>query len=279
MALLRKISTLKRVFYDAGLRGIAGVCVRKLVFYDWWCRRDSWILGKWIELRGNAVEIEGCLFSVKNPAISTKYKSRFLFDRYEHPERLAVRQYLDPALPVVEFGGSVGVVACLTNKKLAEPTHHVVVEANPSLVPLLEENRRRNGCRFTVLHCAVAYDRKEVFFYSDPNFLASGTLPAQGVRVKVPSTSLAEVLREHAFKRCTLVCDIEGAEIALVDHEIECLERSVDTFILETHEKLLRDGATGQMLSRLAAAGFVTVFGQKGTYVLKSRPPLPAPAE
>ena len=41
-------------------------------------------------------------------------------------------------LPVVELGGSIGVVACVTNRLLKDRKAHLVVEANPLAIPHLE---------------------------------------------------------------------------------------------------------------------------------------------
>jgi 16S rRNA A1518/A1519 N6-dimethyltransferase RsmA/KsgA/DIM1 with predicted DNA glycosylase/AP lyase activity len=70
---------------------------------------------------------------------------------FEKHERETIKRCLDPNLPVVEVGGCIGVVACTTNRLLQEPSKHVVVEANPDLVPVLEANRQLNQCEFVVL--------------------------------------------------------------------------------------------------------------------------------
>jgi hypothetical protein len=74
---------------------------------------------------------------------------------YEVPERFAVRNFVRRDLPVVEFGGSVGVGACLLNRRLRNPGNHVVVEADPGLAPLLTENHGPNRCRFEIIHGAA----------------------------------------------------------------------------------------------------------------------------
>jgi hypothetical protein len=71
---------------------------------------------------------------------------------YEVPERFAVRNFGRCDLPVVEFGGSVGVVVCLLNRRLRNLGNHVVVEADPGWAPLLTENRGQNRCRFEISH-------------------------------------------------------------------------------------------------------------------------------
>src|SRR5881396_635135 len=167
--------TVKDVFGSDGFGGLAATLRHKLTepILNYW-GQDHWWAGRLVELTGNRVHIDGCRFSVNSFAIKTEIKSRFLLGTYEEAERNAIRRFLDPSLPVVEFGASVGVIACLTNHMLKDPRRHVVVEANPALLPLLKANCERNDCRFTVLHSAVAYGSDEVLFYqNEEDYLAS----------------------------------------------------------------------------------------------------------
>lgn len=264
MPLLRRLRTAVGVFRERGAGGV----------FDVWRETldDSWWMGKLVELRGNEVTIDGLRFSVDSPEIGTAVKTRFLFGRYEEPERDAMRRFLDPALPVVELGGSVGVVACLTNRRLADPSRHVVVEANPGLIPLLERNRDRHGRAFTVLNRALAYGADEVSFFLSPYFLGSRTRPhhkahlrAAEREIRVPATTLAAVLDAHGFDRCTLVCDIEGSERELIANEGETLRQRVATFMLETHEYFLGADAVRDMVARVEALGFRRLYERDGT--------------
>lgn len=111
--------------------------------YDW-CMHDNWWVGKYVELMGNRVMIDGCVFSLDSSSISACVKSRFALNQYEGAERYMIRHYLDTKLPVVELGGGIGVVSCIVNKLLNDPHQHVVAEANPDLLPLLLANRDLN---------------------------------------------------------------------------------------------------------------------------------------
>jgi len=225
-------------------------------------------------MRGNAVEIEGCSFSLASPAITTESKSKFMLNQYERPEREAVRRFVDPELPVVELGGSIGVVSCLTNRKLRNPERHVVVEANPGLVPLLLLNRDRNGCRFTVLPRLVAYGRDHAPFYaSRGNFvIGSGTgmegRPDVDV-VGVDTVSLRSIVEENSFERCTLICDIEGGESDLFRYESDIVRDRVATLILEVHEWAMSKERVEEVLKGIEALGFRTVFSEADTYAFQ----------
>jgi hypothetical protein len=127
----KKLRSVRRRYREKGLASVIALYPRR--FYRW-AQSHDYLWGRLVELRGNEISVEGLTFSVNSIAISRKRKASFVFDRYEKPERLAIKQFLDPSLPVVEFGGSIGVVACLINRRLNQPAKHVVVEANPDLL-------------------------------------------------------------------------------------------------------------------------------------------------
>jgi FkbM family methyltransferase len=241
---------------------------------NWLGQRINWCYGKALEIRGNTIEIEGCSFGLDSRAITTESKSKFMFNQYERPEREAVRQFVDPALPVVEFGGSIGVVSCLTNRKLRDPQQHVVVEANPELVPLLLRNRDRNRCHFIVLPRLVAYGYEQAPFYaSAANFaIGSGTAPERGFEVRVTSVAtidLRSIVEENRFERCTVICDIEGGEFDLVRHESQILKERVETLILEVHEWAASKERVIELFRDIAGLGFRTVFSEGDTYTFQ----------
>src|ERR1044072_4533763 len=176
--LVKKLTTANRTLQASGLSGLKSVLSdKKQALYGKlysrvaktrWVWNDHWWIGKLVEIRGNRVMVDGCEFGLDSPAISTSHKSRLFFDFvYEAPEREALRRDLNPELPVVDFGVSIGVIACLTNKKLNAPREHVVVEANPDLLPLLEENRDRNGCKVSILHRAIAPTTDKIKFHKN----------------------------------------------------------------------------------------------------------------
>src|SRR5689334_23255275 len=125
-------------------------------------------------------------------------------------QRETLERYLKPERPVVELGASIGVIACLANKRLTDPQRHVVVEANPDLLRLLEENRDRNACRFSVMHGALGYGAQETRFYQHGDFLCGSLQHASHKYVSVKTLSLGDVLDNFNYQPCTLICDIEG---------------------------------------------------------------------
>jgi FkbM family methyltransferase len=186
-------------------------------------------------------------------------KVALIMDEYEAPERRAVARYIRRGLPVVELGGSMGVVACVTNRLLKNPAAHVVVEANPLVIPQLELNRSLNHCRFEILNRAIAYGMESVTFRPSSNVCVSSiTTAGDQEPVTVQTIQLRDIVREHGFARFNLICDIEGLEYDLICHEMDVL-KNADTIILETHARFIGEDKNRLMMSELEQAGFRSV--------------------
>jgi FkbM family methyltransferase len=268
-----RMNTAQAVFRRRGLRGVFHAARARLtppwLTRAYWLDEESVLLGRLVELRGDRVRVDGATFNVRHPSITTRQKCWFLFDRYEAGEREAVRRFLDPSLPVLELGGSIGIVAVLTNRRLNQPHQHVVVEANPDLLERLEEHRDRHGCAFRILHRAVAYGAPDVVF-SRGGFLASRVQGGGGNPVVVRTTSVQNILDGVAFARATLICDIEGEEMMVVEHELDVLRERIAMFILEVHPDLVGGDATRRMLQTLAGAGFAELMRRGNTVALRN---------
>ncbi len=268
-----KLNSAKHVFQTQGIAGVMSVIKDQYLYDSLRDHINRWY-GQTIESRGNVVVVDGCRFSLDSPVITTESKSKFMFNQYEWPERQAVARFVNPNLPVVEFGGSIGVVSCLTNRKLDCPQRHVVVEANPALVPLLLQNRDQNDCAFEVLPRLIAYGSDRATFYAhNSNFVISTATPIavdeHVEAVEVETIDLKSILDQYDFDRCTLICDIEGGEWDLVQNESDTLRDRVATMIVEIHEDYLGEERVKDLFGELRALGFEQVFSELDTFVLR----------
>jgi FkbM family methyltransferase len=282
--LVRKLSTARRVYRDDGARGMLVVLkgkatpiiecfsIRRLrTACRSWRQQEHWWVGLMVVLRGNVVSVDGCTFGVSHPAIATATKSLLLLGGYERAERDILKEYLNRTRPVIELGGSIGVVACVTNTLLTDRRKHVVVEANPDLIGLLIENRDRNGCLFTVLNRALAYGGDETIFYRDAvGFLGSSVQVKTTRPIQVPTISLRRIVEDYGFDTCTLVCDIEGGEMDLVRHERQVLRDRVETIIVEVHGWRVGHDRAEEMIRTLEGVGFRCLHEREGTYVFRN---------
>jgi FkbM family methyltransferase len=189
---------------------------------------------------------------------SSTLKCTIAKGHHEKPERELVRAWLPADVPLVELGGGMGVVSCLANRKLADPRRHVVVEANPAMIPLLTFNRDLNGCQFTVVNRALGYGDHTMTIDIDPDFVGSSafSIPGKDGEATVEATTLANVMERSGFERCGVVCDIEGLEADLVEREFPELGERVRYFLAETHPFIIGKERTDRLLSTLSTLGF-----------------------
>jgi FkbM family methyltransferase len=202
------------------------------------------------------VELCGLVFSVDNPLIHVRMKSTLADGSYERGERTLIERFLPRELPVVELGGAIGVVSCFTNRRLLLPERHVVVEANPDLIPTLAINRDLNACAFSVRHAALGYDSDDVDFYSGASFLGGSIAPVSERSIRVPAVTLKAVLDESGYSKASVIADIEGAEASLVEREWDVLRSRVEWLIFEFHPSILGANRTERIFARLRSIGF-----------------------
>jgi FkbM family methyltransferase len=191
---------------------------------------NNYAIGRAIELFGNRVRMDGMIFSVDCPLITTPHKSTLAFGMHEIEERELIQRWLPENIPILEFGGGLGVISCLINRKLSRPTDHIVVEANPTMIPILKRNRDLNRCKFRIINKAIAYDRDFVDLALDSDFvgtrISSDRLSKQVL--SVPTTTVRQLLDQTGFGRVGIVCDVEGAEADMISREMPTLQQHAE---------------------------------------------------
>lgn len=236
-----------------------------------WTTQAPWYAGKYVEWRGHIVKLDDCRLDVSADVFSTFHRGCLWLHRHEEPERLAIVRFLDPDLPVVELGASTGALSCLINRRLRVPEAHVAVEANPTMIPVLERNRGLNACRFTILHAAVAGDSQSVVHFSE----GADHLAGQAGLGHFPDSSLDVVtldslLARFTGKRVTLVCDIEGMEVDIWRHHHREIAQHVACFIVELHESISGRATVERLLREIPEQGFAHVWARNSTHVFQN---------
>jgi FkbM family methyltransferase len=217
----------------------------------------------WLRL---SAHVDATSITLTSPLITPTIKAGLLLGGYEKQERAMLEHFLPPDLPVIELGASIGVISCIANRKLHHPEQHVVVEANPDLLPLLEQNRVRNQAAFMTVFAALAYGSEQVTFFTNQDNVAGGMYEQHGQKRTVATTSLAALVHRAGFERFTLICDIEGSEADLIEHELPMLAKAVAVLIIELHPRILGDERCKELLHQLEAVGFERVAMIDTTY-------------
>jgi FkbM family methyltransferase len=146
------------------------------------------------------------------------------------------------------------------------------VEANPAIIPVLRVNRDINRCAFRIVNAALAYGSDVVSFGVSSSIGESSLVATeQHSTVSVPATQLERVLDDAGFSTCAVVCDIEGAEDALVANEAAVFARRVDTVLIEVHPQILSHPATEDLLRRFRHIGFTLAWSRGDVWVLTKK--------
>ncbi len=199
-------------------------------------------------------------------SVTPEVKAMLFWRLYETGEVQFIHRYLGSSLDVVELGGSIGAVSRHILRTLGtgpDAPRLVIVEANPDLLEVLTKNV---GGRANILHRAVAYGAPSVSFNISASSLGGSVGADSGRLVTVPTTTLSEIRATASLGDYALVCDIEGAEHAMVANETAELQRC-RRLVIELHDF---EGASAESLAksiesthgfrRLASRGPVYAF-------------------
>lgn len=167
------------------------------------------------------IRSRGLLFP-NDPAVITPRLRRMLRNRlYEAREATAVRSLVGKDDVAMELGGGIGYMSTLMAKSCKAKAVYSF-EANPSLIPYIQSVYKANGVTTAAMTNALLGPEPGVTtFYERENLLASSLDPdPPGVdspvirEHEVDVLDIAEVMED--IRPTALVCDIEGAEAALL---------------------------------------------------------------
>lgn len=210
------------------------------------------------------VSLDRLHYRISDPLVSAKMRKQIFWNTYEEKERRAILRHVPSTLPIIEAGGCLGATSCLANRLLVNPRLHIVLEANPAILPLLAENKARNRCQFSIVHGALS-PRKEENLLVERDAFASRTGDSG---IPVPSFSLQGLLQKLDWPRCVLILDIEGGEKAIVEEEGETMKEHVAMLILETHTGIYGSFEERAILKQLDNLGLKVKEKDGDVYVL-----------
>ena len=227
-------------------------------------------------IRNNGVRID------TSPAgFSAVVKAQLAFGIYESAEIRFIRQYLSGWSRVLELGASLGVTAAHILDVAAPGAEVVCVEANPHLLAALRATTAaaaKAGARVTAVHGAVPpgppAGSGSVELTLGRSHLGSRAGPGAGGkpgrRLRVPAVDVSELVR--GWTRYALVCDIEGAEAALIASAHPVLT-GASRIVIELHETTYGDTAVTvpELRETLLGMGF-RLMAEKGRVLVLDGP-------
>lgn len=177
---------------------------------------------------------------------------------YEAEEAHFIQASLSKGTPVIELGGSLGVISAVIRNQIGPDAMHVVVEANPDLAPICRENAG-GGSRTEVIEGAIAYTGAPTISFSRGRNAHEGKLAQKGDAntFEAPVLTLSGILEKLPDAPFALVCDIEGGELPMLENEPREAFEQVSYAIFETHPEAFEAMGSSEEL-------FLTMCFKKG---------------
>lgn len=192
------------------------------------------LVGLILKLNNNKIKFRDFNFSVPRKNTSPFFLGSCYFIGTEQDEVLAIEKYLNKKAKVLELGGCLGFVSCFLNRKLENNKNHIVLEANPKLIPYLEMNKKTNECGYHIVNKIIS-NKKKNLFYVAKSIHSSSTKKRSKEEYIIEGTTLVDLEKEYEMTFDTLVMDIEGAEFDLLT-DTDFSKLNITTIIFELHD-------------------------------------------
>lgn len=199
----------------------------------------------------------GIRFPHNRAVIPWRQRKLLRTNRYEEKESRAVLQNLRADDRVIELGAGIGYMSSLMSLKLGIRDIHAF-EANPRMIPFIQQVHADNDVEGVTLHNAVLGDKNgTINFYNRRDYVASSLspLPTDGAQTllsveEIEMRDAGETFRDIA--PTALVCDIEGAEVDLIP--LADLS-SVRCAVIELHPQWVGSEGVAKVFAAITAAG------------------------
>ncbi|MEM7076839.1 MAG: FkbM family methyltransferase [Pseudomonadota bacterium] len=198
--------------------------------------------------------VNGIALDVPDALLTPRIEDKLTRGTYEADERRAAVMRLRPGMRVLELGAGLGFIAA-SCAQVTGAENVTVIEANPTLLPVLRDTFARNGqAGIRLIHGAVtgeAAGEPDIGFSAGGAFWAGRIADRDGQEtVAVPRLAIGDL-----FDLCRpelVVMDIEGAEEHLFDTPWPAC---VSVVVMELHPKRYPDRAIKRMIDCLSASG------------------------
>ena len=204
----------------------------------------------------DTIEVHGVRVPFVPEIITPKIEKPLRRGKYEQGEVELMRAILRPGDRLLELGAGLGVVSSAA-AQVAGVEQILSVEADPQLIPLIQETWRLNGIKNANIQNGVAMAKTgaPVNFYVRTNFWASSMEPDSRPYShieEVPSAGVDKLI--DTFRPTVLSCDIEGGELGLLDHvDLSGLRH----IVMEVHPKVYGQEGLRTIVDKLAEQGFL----------------------
>lgn len=131
---------------------------------------------------------------------------------FEKDQQTLIRKYIPKDATVLEMGARYGTVSCVLSEILQNPTHHVAVEPDNSVIEALKKNRENNGGKFHIFEGVVSrYGYNiQTKIVPENKYYDYATYTKKTDNPTVNNISLDQLKQEYNLNFDCVVADCEG---------------------------------------------------------------------
>ncbi len=180
--------------------------------------------------------IKGLKFDCSSKQISSHTKAQIFFGIYESAEYRFCKKYIKDGSNIIELGSSIGLISSFISKTKS-PKNILAVEANPDLIPVIRSNFSLNDVNnHTICNKAIGRDKLQKLWFSKGTDNTTGSISEieSFGAIEVTCTTLSELVDQAGFENYVLICDIEGAEVDILNETNDGL-KLCKLLIIEIH--------------------------------------------
>lgn len=126
---------------------------------------------------------------------------------FEKEEQTLVRKYVPKNATVLELGARYGTVSCVISEVLDDPTRHVAVEPDASVIEALKINRESNRGQFHIYEGVVSRFNYVLKRFDPDEY---GTYTEKSDQPSLNTLSLDKLQCKYNLKFDCIVADCEG---------------------------------------------------------------------
>lgn len=228
--------------------------------------KRSLVVASYQRKHGNCFDFYGVPVTIPI-ATDTSIQYALIRGKYERPEAEMIRRYVSQGCNVVELGGCLGVVSQLLRNRIGMSAKHVIVEADPGLA----EHCRllfKDTDNTEVISAAIAYGAEHVEFQHGKGNSHAGCVTVNSVlkdeaaTLRVPAVTLSTLIgRLTAAESNVLICDIEGSEMQILEHDGDLLAKFFDVIVFEFHPEVFKaQGSSGARFFELCKSNGLEIL-------------------
>jgi FkbM family methyltransferase len=197
------------------------------------------IIGKFLSLIFNykipSIRYNKLLINCKSKYIENKTIAQIFWGIYESAEINFSNKYIPNNSIIVELGGSIGVLSSFIIK-YKNPNFITIVEPNPTLIPIIENNI--NFPNSKIINAAISNNIDENIFFNFGSDNTTGFISdvSSNNSIAIKSINFDQLITDTIInKTFILISDIEGAEF-FVFNDFNTQFQNISLIIIELHD-------------------------------------------